>query len=220
MTKAKARKEARRAERRSSASEALTHIQFRSVLLIQMYFRMMFLIVPHSIYEHLQCLLKEVRHNDMGFTHVSYHRIKRSNKNKVELRCDGLVWKSTLVDTSHGLQPVRREGAIFSVSEDDLKKYMDRMKTDRECTFLQWKLCVSPYSPRTITTVLITYDRVRDGGHCPPHQDWILYIQAADCVHAASGLSYPKLSRGRTAYHFYSKKACMHFSDSLLPDVQ
>ena len=192
----KVQKEARR-ERREATELGLRNSK---AIVIQIFFRFMFVRIPHLIYEHLQYMMMNKTASDMGFFHVTYPCLDKE------------LFKVRFAD-----QVLDRSGWIYYIPKDKVAEYQDILKK-RHVTFLQWMLSVSPYAPIKISTMLLTYDLLNDNNTKFPHKDWILYMQASDC-YLPTGVSFPTASIGRETLHFYGKRGARLFGKPLLPEV-
>lgn len=199
QTRQKVQKEARReARREAERSEALAARQRRFVVLMQMYFRLMFVAIPNDLYTHLQILLRNREPADVAFRHCVYRRVDRAT---YSLRYPGRV--------------LSREGEVFVFSRHGLEALNLHAGRDRFAMMVEWTLRISPYAPVRIYTVMFRQDPARDGPGLPLQKDWILYMQARTELH--HGNSIYDLSLGKWAYHFYDPEVANAYLERIIP---
>jgi hypothetical protein len=202
QTRKKVQKEARRVDRRDAERhESLVALQRRNVVLIQAYFRFIFVDIPHMLYGHLQSLIVNRRPTDLAFRHFPYRRVHKGEF----ARC-------------HPGRILGREGEIFIHDERSLYALDFQAGRDRFAVNFKWMLRISPFAPIEITTVMFRYNPARDGQCMPLRKDWILYMQArTDLLH--DQYFVVDLSVGKWVYHFLDAKAAAAFIERIIPSL-
>jgi hypothetical protein len=163
-----------------------------------MYTRFMLVHVKHSLYELLQQNLymrSRLPEEEVGFKHVA-HR-------KVDVRRLEILYPGA---------PNYRWGMLYGLDRKSLKKIRncDYETADTDIvTIVCWTLCISPFRPMKIHSVLVSKDG--DAG------DWIIFMCALREMHG--DVSIYSLTKNRTAFHFFSERVAHWFAKRFLPEV-
>jgi hypothetical protein len=164
-----------------------------------MYTRFMLVHVKHTLYAILQQNLyirSRLPEERVAFKHVA-HR-------KVDVR---------RLNTLYPGAPNYRCGMLYGLDRKSLKKTRncDYKTADTDIvTIVRWTLCISPFRPMKIHSVLV---KSKDGGV----GDWIIFMCALREMHG--DVSIYSLTKNRSAYHFFSERVAHWFAKIFLPDV-
>ena len=169
-----------------------------------MYAKLMLVTLPRKLYDHLRIILTERKYGpegDVMFCHVPFRNVDMEKFRK-----------------NNPQRSPHRHGELFSNPKSALAAVINPIGNERGVYFVDWTLAISPFSPIPITSVLVKCDIMKHGDN-RSGADWVLYLQAFDYVHVASGKRFPELSKNHLVYHFYDSKVAYWFAEGMLPDL-
>jgi hypothetical protein len=162
-----------------------------------MYARFMLVYVKHTLYDHMHSVLYLRMHESRK--RISFQHVPK--------------WKADMLIQSRPIDSIHRCGILRCISREGLKsiRNFDSAKGNvHTVTIVSWTLCISPFRPMKIHSVLV---KSRDGDP----GDWIIFMCALREMHG--DVSLYSLTKNRLAYHFFSERVAHWFAKIFLPDV-